>query len=354
MARLISRESVGVQRVYDITTTPTHSFLAKSGRSEQGSPFLLVHNSHRLSASALDALLKPLEENIRGTMDKKMICIFCTTEPERMRNTILSRCAPVFTIQAVTPETIGERLQVVCQGEGYEFEEDALVQIAEVTECHIRDALKAVEGISKVGPVDVKTVRSYFHLDLNDTYLDILLGLRSNRPQSLGNALGLLDTVSPVTCYGKLADLCLLAFKLFLGVEKRIPVYWDRSKLRALGEEYGEELLRFSKTFSSRPARPTGHMLVCDLATLSLPEQVGFQVAGSISDKGGTILKRGESTHFTEDGVYVVEAAVNRPQAEKGVGKQLVEMGIADFCKTLDRLVGERDGSTGRPDVGSD
>ena len=63
----------------------------------------LFDESHRLSKQALDALLKPMEDNVPGTEDKKLVCIFCTTEPEKMRNTIFSRCAPAFVIRAVPP-----------------------------------------------------------------------------------------------------------------------------------------------------------------------------------------------------------------------------------------------------------
>ena len=111
----------------------------------------LLDESHRLSTDALDALLKPLEDNYPGTQDKLLVCIFCTTEPERMRNTILSRCAPAFVVRPVLPAQVGERLATVCEKEGIPYERPALDLIGEITECHIRDALKAVEGGVNVG-----------------------------------------------------------------------------------------------------------------------------------------------------------------------------------------------------------
>ena len=50
----------------------------------------LFDESHQLSKDALDALLKPLEDCLPGSEDKRLTCIFCTTEPEKMRATVLS------------------------------------------------------------------------------------------------------------------------------------------------------------------------------------------------------------------------------------------------------------------------
>ncbi len=40
----------------------------------------LFDESHRLSKQALDALLKPMEDSAPGSEDKRLVCIFCTTE----------------------------------------------------------------------------------------------------------------------------------------------------------------------------------------------------------------------------------------------------------------------------------
>ena len=137
----------------------------------------LMDEAHRLSKSALDALLKPMEDCIPGTQDKQLVCIFCTTEPEKMQPTIFSRCAPAFVIKAATPEQIAGRLAWVCTQENLAYEHDALVTIAEVTECHVRDALKTLEGASVQGPVTVASVASYLGIKSNDMILDMLLAM---------------------------------------------------------------------------------------------------------------------------------------------------------------------------------
>jgi DNA polymerase III subunit gamma/tau len=230
----------------------------------------LFDECHQLSGSALDAMLKPMEEEvIPGGGDKRLVCIFCTTEPERVRPTIFSRCAPTFMIQTITVDSLAKRLAYVCSQKGFQYEEDLLKVIASVTECHVRDALKALEGISLLGPVDKANVSKYLRLDLNGLYLDVLenLGSGSDLSVCLAAAKRLLEKVSPVTCYEKLAEYSLLAYEVYLKANKA-PVYMDSSRIVALGERQSHNLLGFAQRFSSRPGKPTASMLLCDLGSL--------------------------------------------------------------------------------------
>lgn len=226
----------------------------------------LFDEAHQLSPHALDALLKPLEENYPNSPEKKLVCIFCTTEPEKMRATVLSRCAPAFIIQPVSPEQIADRLGYICQQEGIEYDKPVLQSIAEITECHIRDAIKAVEGVSMLGKITVETVTSYLHLDLNVAYLEILEVLGQELPLALDRTKKVLMRASPATIYGKLAEVSMLAYQTHIGAIP--PAFWDADRLRILGARHGEVLLNFVEKFSSRPGRPTTAMLLCDLSFL--------------------------------------------------------------------------------------
>lgn len=232
----------------------------------------LFDESHQLSKEALDALLKYLEDTFPGSEDKKLTCIFCTTEPERMRATILSRCAPAFVIQTQKPEQIAKRLAAICEKEGIEVEPEMLPLIAEITECHIRDAMKAIEGVSMLGAVNRTNVTAYLHLDLNTAYIDLLKALGTDLPGALATAKTLMLRVSPATCYGKLAEVAMLGYQVYLGDRATGP--WNQEALQVLGAK-GEALLGYAARFASRPGRPTTAMLLMDLATL---HHVGGQV----------------------------------------------------------------------------
>lgn len=224
----------------------------------------LFDESHRLTLDALDALLKPMEDTVPGGEDKSLVCIFCTTEPEKMRATILSRCAPAFVIRPVVPDQIGARLAQVCDSEGIPYEREALTLIGELTECHIRDALKAVEGVGMLGPVNRENVARYLHLDLNNDLVDLLLSIRDDLPGALRRADDLAKRSSPSVLYEKLADMAMLAYKVSLGLAS-FPSYMKQIHIDS---DRGSDFLFFADRFSSRPGRPSASMLLCDVATL--------------------------------------------------------------------------------------
>lgn len=229
----------------------------------------LFDESHQLSKDALDALLKPLEENMRGSEDKKLVCIFCTTEPEKMRATILSRCAPAFVIHPLSPQVIADRLEYVCKSENLTYDKEVLPLIAEITECHIRDALKAIEGVSMLGDINKENVNKYLHLDLNNLFLEVIDNLESDLDSTIRSLKQILQRTSPSTCYERLANVSLFAYKVALGLSKA-PVYWDNDRLKAIGQKYGSTLLGLVSLFASKPRSVTEDMLVCDLISQHL------------------------------------------------------------------------------------
>lgn len=275
----------------------------------------LLDESHQLTKDALDALLKPLEDTVPGTQDKSLVCIFCTTEPERMRNTILSRCAPAFVIRPVAPEQVGERLAMVCEKEGIPYERPALDLIGEITECHIRDALKAVEGVSMLGGVTVSNVAKYLHLDYADTVLEILATLKTDLATSISKTTELLKTMSPITAYEKLADMSMLAYRASLGPVV-VPTYLNRDAVEGLGRALGMELLDFAEKLSSRPGRPTSSMLLCDLSQLHRGVRVVLAevpktpaAVPTVSKLDGNVPTPDKPSNV--DGVYVQPRAIN-------------------------------------------
>lgn len=267
VARLVQRTSVGKRKVYDVTVEGTHSFFAYS-RHGTNTHAVLAHNCHELSRQAMDAMLKPLEDNIRGTQDKQLVCIFCTTEPEKMRSAILSRCAPVFRVRSNTPEEIGARLRHICEQENIDHDPDVMSLIAEVTECHIRDAIKAVEGVSMLGRVDRQNVETYLQLDANLLFLDLLETLGFDLQAVLRITEALDQRLSPATCYQRMADVCMLAYRLTRVGQVAVPSYWDRARLQAVGERHQDSLLDFARCFAERPYHASAAMFACDVSMM--------------------------------------------------------------------------------------
>jgi len=234
----------------------------------------LFDESHRLSKQALDALLKPMEDSVQGTEDKKLVCIFCTTEPEKMVSTIFSRCAPAFVIRAVSPEGIAVRLAQICEWENVEYEMESLITIAEVSECHIRDCLKMVEGVSMLGSVNKGTVSEYLQLGANDYVLDILLNLFKSLPLCVELASKLAVEISPTAAYERLAEASMASYYNYLKVGK-IPSQWEKGKVEEISK-YGVKLLNISQKFAAPPHRPTKQTLVLDLAMAHHSDSLGI------------------------------------------------------------------------------
>lgn len=328
----------------------------------------LLDESHRLSTDALDALLKPLEDNYPGTQDKLLVCIFCTTEPERMRNTILSRCAPAFVVRPVLPAQVGERLAAVCESEGIPYERPALDLIGEITECHIRDALKAVEGVSMLGGITVANVAQYLHLDYAESALEVLSLIKTDLPSALSRAEGLLKTMSPITLYERLSDMAMLSYRSSLG-SATIPTYLSREAVESLGRTVGTELLDYSEKLSSRPGRPTAAMLLCDLSQLHRgPRRFSLVPESSptpapLSKKEGNVKPPNADKPSIVDSVYLHPRAVNanRDRVEPSSSAVSASSGYTplEFFQLVKRRVqeleqqgGSNGGSTGRDDMG--
>ena len=229
-----------------------------------GRKLYLFDEAHQLSKDALDALLKPMEENHRGTLDKRLVVIFATTEPEKMRQTILSRCAPAFIIHHVKSESIADRLEMVCDAEGFTHEREALTLIADISEGHIRDALKAVEGVasSNEGHIGVSAVRSYLHTDRNDIVCQLLM---SDERETLSLCESLVESTPVGVAYERLVSATMLSVGLGLG-STTPPPYWNRELLTRAYDTHGLNLLSLAESLSSRPAKGlTIAMLKCDL-----------------------------------------------------------------------------------------
>jgi DNA polymerase III subunit gamma/tau len=246
--------------------TEDASFGSFSGKRK----LYLFDESHELSRQAMDALLKPLEDNIPRTQEKQIVCIFCTTEPEKMRPAILSRCAPAFRIRLNTPEDIAVRLSYICERENIEYSREALLLIAEATECHIRDAIKAVEGVSMLGEVSLQNSESYLHLDGNNLLIAVLENLGTDLNRALHSVETLLQGSSPSSCYAKLADLSIMAYRLANLGDYLVPSFWDKDRVSRLGAKHGDFLLQVAEKLSSRPLRATSSMLQCDISALHL------------------------------------------------------------------------------------
>lgn len=105
----------------------------------------IIDEVHMLSQAAFNALLKTLEEP-----PEHVIFILCTTDPQKVPETIHSRCQR-FDFHRISVDTIVARLGAVCMQEGVEFEPEALEFIAYRADGGMRNALTSLEQLIAFG-----------------------------------------------------------------------------------------------------------------------------------------------------------------------------------------------------------
>lgn len=106
----------------------------------------IIDEVHMLSIGAFNALLKILEEPPKGT-----IFILCTTDPQKIPGTILSRVQR-FDFQRIPTEQIFDRLKYIIEqenkeGNSIEYQDEALIYIAQLAEGGMRDSITKLDTV---------------------------------------------------------------------------------------------------------------------------------------------------------------------------------------------------------------
>lgn len=110
----------------------------------------IIDEVHMLTTAAFNALLKTLEEP-----PAHVVFVLCTTDPQKIPETILSRCQR-FDFHRIGNEDIVGRLRFICEQEGFAFDDDALEVVAKHARGGMRDALSTLEQLSVFGNGSVR------------------------------------------------------------------------------------------------------------------------------------------------------------------------------------------------------
>ncbi len=103
----------------------------------------IIDEVHMLSQSAFNALLLTLEEP-----PSHVIFILATTNIESVPITILSRCQR-FDFKKITINDIENRLKYICKEENIKITDEALKEIAYLSDGGLRDSLSLLDQLSK-------------------------------------------------------------------------------------------------------------------------------------------------------------------------------------------------------------
>lgn len=132
----------------------------------------IIDEVHMLTPEAENAFLKTLEEP-----PAHVIFILATTNPEKVRETIRSRCMRL-DFRRVSEDDLIEGMARICRRKQVNITRDALALVAQKADGSVRDGLSILEQCISGGDalVDLETVEDY----LGSAGMDFYLGLTQN------------------------------------------------------------------------------------------------------------------------------------------------------------------------------
>lgn len=194
--------------MYDLEVEHDHTYFANN---------VLVHNCHMLSIGAWNAMLKLLEEP-----PATAIFIMCTTDPQKIPATILSRVQR-YNFSKISLDSIVNRLKYIvnCEndeivGEGgpddaFFVEEEAIQYIAKLADGGMRDSITMLDKcLSLTSNVTVQdAVRALGTVDYG-THFELLFQMEC------GNKMGAVEIIEKVYNSGKDLKQFIKQFQYFV------------------------------------------------------------------------------------------------------------------------------------------
>lgn len=260
----------------------------------------IIDEVHMLTGAAFNALLKTLEEP-----PAHVKFIFCTTDPEKIPITVLSRCQR-FDFAPVQTESILGRLREIVDAEGVKADEEALRLIARRADGSMRDSQSLLEQVMSFssGELTTQTVHS-------------MLGTADDaRLHDLGKALAAGDAMATLqqieracgqgVAAGQLAEQMLGYFRDLMLATVGCPAEMQRhtgeslhSELKSLGQQWGLQtvlailgmidhaLVRIRHSLHGRVLLESTLVQICHLPNLQAVADLAASLGGGKPLVGG-------------------------------------------------------------------
>lgn len=107
----------------------------------------IIDEAHMLTGGAFNALLKTIEEP-----PDHVIFILATTEPQKLPQTILSRCIR-FDFRLVPTDILAKHIARIYDAEGINYTPEAVEEIARLGDGSVRDALSVADTLASAAEV---------------------------------------------------------------------------------------------------------------------------------------------------------------------------------------------------------
>lgn len=163
MIEIDAASNNGVESVREIRDSVNYP--ASIGRRK----VYIIDEVHMLSTAAFNALLKTLEEPPEGIM-----FILATTDPQKLPQTILSRCMR-FNFRRVSETQLAGQMKAICEKRGVEITDSALKLLAANADGSVRDGLSLLDqclaGCDKI--LDRETVLEFLGTVSDGFFLEL-------------------------------------------------------------------------------------------------------------------------------------------------------------------------------------
>ncbi len=199
----------------------------------------VIDECHMLSTAASNALLKTIEEP-----PSRVVFILATTNPERVLNTIKSRCQK-FDFRRISPNDIFQHLSEIAEKESIKYEVQALKMIAKRSNGGMRDAQSLLEQLNLLPEgITINNIQNLLGEVSESELTNLIKSLVENNPESLIN-----------TC-NKLYDAGNEPLQIIIGllnITRDLLLHTTNNKYSDLyytSDEFRDELDKISKTIN--------------------------------------------------------------------------------------------------------
>ncbi len=199
----------------------------------------VIDECHMLSTAASNALLKTIEEP-----PSRVVFILATTNPERVLNTIKSRCQK-FDFRRISPSDIFQHLSEIAEKESIKYEVQALKMIAKRSNGGMRDAQSLLEQLNLFPEgITINNIQNLLGEVSESELTNLIKSLIENNPESL------IDTCN------KLYDAGNEPLQIIIGlfnITRDLLLHTTNNKYSDLyytSDEFRDELDKISKTIN--------------------------------------------------------------------------------------------------------
>lgn len=214
----------------------------------------ILDETHLASSASQNRMLKQIEEP-----PENVLIIFCTTDPQKMLETLKNRCNVQKSVQKPTLTELSALLATICKTEGFTWDKEGLRLLATKADFVIRNALNYLEQVvnaqdsatgtavsKEFGTVADATLFEFFRAYLNKDPIGMVKVVFTVK-----TTVGLENFLDSLVSFTKRGIYILNGLPVEGMSETEIPLYGDLFSEFSM-EDLGNLLVKITKMRESR------------------------------------------------------------------------------------------------------